>query len=73
MLVLCVMTTGMIELRERIRNGILRRSVTITIRFFTIFMVMGRLLSGVHWITDIIGGILLSFGLVWLYCAARKF
>lgn len=73
MLVLCVMTTGMIELRERIRNGAVRCSVTIAILFFTIFMVMGRLLSGVHWFTDIIGGVLLSMGLLCFYCATRKF
>ena len=34
---------------------------------FTVFMVVGRLLSGVHWLSDIIGGILLSAGLVLLY------
>lgn len=73
MLVMCVMITAMIDLGERIRNGVLRCSITAAIFGFTTFMVIGRLLSGVHWITDIIGGVLLSVGLVWLYCAARKF
>ena len=36
---------------------------------FTAFMVIGRLISSVHWLTDIIGGILLSAGLVALYVA----
>jgi undecaprenyl-diphosphatase len=31
------------------------------------FMVLGRLISGVHWLSDIIGGALLSAGLVLLY------
>lgn len=30
-------------------------------------------MSGVHWVTDIIGGMLLSAGLVMLYDAVCKF
>ena len=36
---------------------------------FTVFMVIARLLSGVHWVSDIIGGALLSAGLVLMYRA----
>ena len=69
MLVMCVMPTAMLQLHGRIKNTTLRRWVFIAITVFTAFMVMGRLLSGVHWLTDIIGGALLSAGLVMLYCA----
>jgi PAP2 superfamily. len=32
-------------------------------------MVMGRLISGVHWFSDIIGSVILSFGLYFVYKA----
>ena len=67
MLVMCVMPTAAMQLNVRIKNIILRRCVIITIVTFTVFMVLGRLIAGVHWITDIIGGALLSAGLVILY------
>ncbi len=67
MLVMCVMPTAAMQLNVRIKNTVLRRCAVITIVAFTAFMVIGRLLSGVHWITDIIGGALLSTGLVAVY------
>ena len=71
LLVLCVMPTALIQLRNRITNPILRRIVCAAITAFMVFMVAGRLLSGVHWLTDIIGGILLAAGLVTLYDATK--
>ena len=67
LLVLCVMPTAMIQLRERIKQPMLRKCVSIVITAFIAFMVIGRLVSGVHWLTDIVGGILLSTGLVMIY------
>ena len=73
MLIMCVMPTTAMQLNVRIKNTVLRRCAVITIVAFTAFMVIGRLISGVHWITDIIGGALLSAGLVMLYSAFGKF
>ena len=70
MLVLCIMPTAMLQLKGRIRQERARRGVMLAMAAFTVFMVLGRLLSGVHWFTDIVGGALLSGGLVMLYCAA---
>ena len=67
LLVLCVMPTAILQLRSRIQNPVYRRWVTGLLVVFTGFMVVGRLVSGVHWITDIVGGILLSTGVVLLY------
>ena len=68
-LVLCVMPTAMMQLSVRIRNRVGKEFVLGAVGIFTVFMVIGRLISGVHWFSDIIGGILLSIGLVQLYYA----
>ena len=67
MLVMCVMPTAAMQLNVRIKNTVFRRCAVIIIVVFTAFMVIGRLISGVHWISDIIGGALLSAGLVIIY------
>ena len=67
MLVMCVMPTATMQLNVRIKNTVLKGCTIIAIVSFTTFMVIGRLISGVHWITDIIGGALLSAGLVMIY------
>ena len=69
MLVLCVMPTAILELRSRIRSSGLGLCLTVLTVAFAAFMVAGRLLSGVHWISDIIGGGMLSAGLVGMYDA----
>lgn len=72
MLVLCVIPTAMMQLRARIRNTKVRTIVLTILAVFTACMVVGRLITGVHWFTDIIGGVLLSAGLVALYDAIEK-
>lgn len=67
MLALCVIPTAMLQLKNRIKKTALRKALILALSIFTAFMVIGRMLSGVHWISDIIGGILLSSGLVALY------
>ena len=67
MLVMCVMPTAAMQLNARIKNTVFRRCAIIAIVAFTAFMVIGRLVSGVHWITDIIGGALFSAGVVTTY------
>lgn len=72
MLTLCVMLTAMLQLRARIKNPVLKNTILPAMAVFTAFMVLGRVFSGVHWITDIIGGIFLSLGLVMTYHSFTK-
>ena len=70
LLTMCVMPTAALQLRSRIHKPGLRTALIAAIWLFTALMVLGRLISGVHWFTDIVGGALLSAGLVTLYRAA---
>lgn len=72
LLVLCVMLTSLMQVRWRVHRDHLRKWITVVILVFIAFMVCGRLLSGVHWLSDIIGGALLSSGLVMLYKSVCK-
>ena len=70
LLVICVMYTAILQLQNRIQNKLLNRWTSRIITAFIAFMVIGRLLSGVHWVSDIIGGVLLSLCLIQAYQAA---
>lgn len=73
MLVMCIMPTAMMQFHRLIKNKSVKRIVNIFCGVFTGLMVAGRLLSGVHWVTDMIGGALLSTALVMLYFSVTQF
>lgn len=70
LLCLCILLTAMLQLRARMERGEARTLVMCVLGTFTAFIVIGRLISGVHWLTDILGGILLSAALILIYHAA---
>ena len=63
LLVLTVMPTLASQVNRRCNYPMVKRITMILTIVFSAFMVIGRSISGVHWATDIIGSILLSFGL----------
>ena len=67
MLVLCIIPTTIMQFRKYIKSKVLYGFLALFLSLFVAFMLIGRLLSGVHWLTDIIGGIILSTGLVLMY------
>lgn len=70
LLVLSVMPTLKFQIDRRVSSAAMRTAVTAFVVLFSAFMVIGRLISGVHWLTDIVGAVLLSAGLFTLYRAA---
>lgn len=69
LLILCVMPTLIEQIQRRLTCVTTKRIITITVIAFSVFMVIGRLISGVHWFTDIVGGVILSMGLFTIYKA----
>lgn len=69
LLVLSVMQTLMLQTNCRIKNGYAKRIIYIFTVVFSAFMVIGRLIAGVHWFTDIVGAVFLSTGLFYFYKA----
>ena len=67
LLVLSVMPTLKYQADRRVGNPMLRKAITVFVIVFSLYMVIGRLISGVHWATDIIGSIFLSSGLYMIY------
>lgn len=67
LLVLSVMPTVIEQTGRRLQNAVAQRAIRIVVILFSSFMVIGRLISGVHWVTDIVGGVLLSAGLFFIY------
>lgn len=67
LLVLSVMPTLAEQADRRLNNDLIKKLITVFAVLFSLFMVTGRLISGVHWFTDITGSVLLSIGLYYLY------
>ena len=67
LLVLSVMPTLSFQAHRRINNRTLIIIIDIFAGIFSMFMVLGRTVAGVHWLTDIIGSVLLSSGLYLIY------
>ena len=70
LLVLGVMPTLIEQVNRRSESLIVKRIVQVLVICFSAFMVLGRLIAGVHWLTDIVGSIMLSAGLFCFYKAA---
>lgn len=69
LLVLSVMPTLILQVKRRSTHILITKIVSVVTILFSLFMVIARLTCGVHWLTDIIGALILSTGLYYLYKA----
>lgn len=66
-LAICIIGTAIIQANIRINSEKIKKYVNFILALVMILIVIGRLLSGVHWFTDIVGGTILSISLVMFY------
>lgn len=74
MIVICIMATAMLEFYRLFQNQKtwLRLLDSVSVLLIAV-TVVGRLISGVHWFTDIVAAVILSAALVALYYSVTVF
>ncbi len=72
MLVIVVMGSIMILLKNYIKKTLVRMSVQFLCLIVIVAMVLGRFICGVHWFSDIIGGMLIGLFLLAAYSIFAK-
>lgn len=73
MTVLFIMATAMLQFHDRFENNLVRNGAETAAAAVLCIVVIGRFLSGVHWFTDILGGIFLGAALVMLYYSVTEY
>lgn len=72
MAILCVMGSACAQLRRYVANTTIRKCLRGTAMLVVAITILGRLYSGVHWITDIVGGVLLGSAIVLVFRGATS-
>ena len=67
LLVCSFLSAAVLQLKERIKRRNILTAVKVTAVLLIVLTAVGRLLSGMHWFTDVLGALVLSSALVMLY------
>ena len=73
MLAVCVFLSTIVHISLGKSSDGTKKAVKVLMYILTAVMVVGRLISGVHWFTDIVGGVLHSAALFMMYYTAVQY
>jgi len=73
MLAITFLTTSIFQVNLLVKNKKIGLTINITTLIIMLFMVVGRTISGVHWLSDICGAIILSGFLIFVYLCLAKY
>ena len=73
MLIIVVLGTAIIEVTNRIKDVKTSMIIKIVLGIIIALTIVGRLICGVHWFTDIVAGMILGAALISLYMTLRGF
>lgn len=72
MLVICIMGSANVLFQQMIQNKMIRVMLNILSSSVIVVTAVGRMVSGVHWFTDIVGGMLLGITMIQLYASVLQ-
>ena len=67
MLAVCICLSSLLVSKYYIKDEKIKKILDISTIILMVVLVVGRLLSGVHWFSDILGGVIISLFLVSIY------
>lgn len=72
MLVICIMGSANVLFQQMIQNKMIRVIMNALSVLVIVLTAVGRMISGVHWFTDIVGGMLLGITMIQLYASVLQ-
>lgn len=72
LLAITLLISAIDQVKTYIKNTKIRIILVAICSVLAAFFVVGRAISGVHWLTDIIGGVILSATLISFYIAVKR-